>query len=188
MHLVFFLFLACRVASAGISLGATAPDFTLRGTDGKEYELKTELKTAEAAIVIFIGTKCPYSTAYNDRYNELFDTLKKLPKRVVFFVINSNVSESMHDVQKHAAQKQYKFNVLKDPEAKVADGFAAERTPEAFLLDKQGKIIYRGRIDDDTEGLAIKRKDLFVALEEHLSGKPITLGETKALGCSIKRK
>jgi peroxiredoxin len=138
--------------------------------------------------VVFVATKCPYSNAYNERYNGLAADLKKLGKKVAFFPINSNDTESMEEVKKHAEEHKFTFPVLKDEKHAIADGFKAEKTPEAYLVGADGKVFYHGRIDDDTEGKKITRKDLLAALEEHLAGKKVTVAETKAFGCSIKRK
>lgn len=178
--------MGCRVAAA-LGIGAAAPTFNLGATDGKTYDFSKELKGAEAAVVVFVATKCPYSNAYNKRYNELAEALKKLPKKVAFFAINSNVTEPMDDVKKHATENKFNFPVLKDEGSKIADGYTAERTPEAYVIDKTGKVVYHGRIDDDSEGTAVKRKDLFAAAEEVISGKKVSVAETKAFGCSIKR-
>ncbi len=197
LKIVAILFLGSRLALASgrttpgraIGIGAEAPGFSLVGTDGKTYDLKNELKTADAAAVVFVATKCPYSNAYNERYNEFAASIRKFaPKRVAFFAINSNVTEPLDEIKKHASDHKFTFAVLKDEGSKIADSFGAERTPEAFLIDKQGKVLYHGRVDDDSEGTAVKRKDLFLAAEEHLSGKKISTAETKAFGCSIKRK
>jgi hypothetical protein len=78
--------------------------------------------------------------------------------------------------------------VLKDVGHKVADAFGAEKTPETFLVNSQYKILYHGRIDDDTEGTHIQKRDLFMAVQNFLSGKQVPVVETKAFGCSITRQ
>jgi len=183
---VFFLTTA---AFAAPGIGDTAPDFTLKGTDGKDYGLKRSLETHDAAVVIFVATKCPYSNAYNTCYNEMHDSLKKRNgKKVALLPINSNVTEPFDQVRAHAGENKYTFAVLKDEGYKVADAYAAEKTPEAFLVSKQGKVLYHGRIDDDSEGKNIKNRDLANAVDQYLSGKEVSVKETRSFGCSIKRK
>jgi len=188
MRWMFVTMLGCRLAMGALTLGTEAPNIALSATDGKSYDLKAELKTAEAAVVVFMASKCTYSNSYNERYIALSESLKKLPKKVLFIAVNASAAESMNDVKKHAAKEMFNFPVLKDEGLKITDGFKVERTPEAFLLDKQGKVIYQGRIDDDSEGKNIKRRDLFVAVEEFLATGKVTVSETRAFGCSIKRK
>ena len=69
-------------------------------------------------------------------------------KRCLFVGINSNSQDDRAAVASHAKEYQLPFVVLKDEGARVADRFAAERTPEAFVLDETRTVRYRGRIDD----------------------------------------
>ncbi len=188
MRHVIFTLLFIATSAFSLTPGSPAPAFKLTGTDGSAYDLKEALKTNQAAIVVFVATKCPYSNAYNERYNSLAADLKKLGKKVAFFAINSNDTESMDEVKKHAEEHKFTFAVLKDDKHTIADAFKAEKTPEAYLVGADGKVFYHGRIDDDTEGKKITRKDLWAALDEHLAGKKVAVAETKAFGCSIKRK
>jgi hypothetical protein len=69
----------------------------------------------------------------------------------------------------------------------VARAFGASHTPEAFLFDKDGKLVYHGAIDDNAkEPEQVKDKYLEVALTSVSTGKPVAEGETKAMGCGIK--
>src|SRR5688572_16259588 len=190
MRKVLFLSLVLASSSTwALNIGAAAPDFSLTGTDGKEYGLAKSLKENDAAIVIFVATKCPYSNAYNERYNDMIATFKKkAPKKVAFLAINSNMTEPMEEVKAHAAEKKFTFPVLKDDNYKVADLYSAEKTPEAFLVGKNGKVLYHGRIDDDSEGKNIKSRDLMAAIDQVLAGKEVKVKETRSFGCSIKRK
>ncbi len=188
MRHVIFSLLFFATSAFSLAPGNVAPGFKLTGTDGASYDLKEALKTNQAAVVLFVATKCPYSNAYNERYNALAADLKKLGKKVAFFAINSNDTEPMDEVKKHAGEHKFSFPVLKDEKHAIADAYKAEKTPEAYLIGADGKIFYHGRIDDDTQGKKITRKDLWVALDEHLGGKKVAVAETKAFGCSIKRK
>src|SRR6266540_1550337 len=64
---------------------------------------------------------------------------------------------------------------------------ADERTPKIYLIDGEGVLRYQGRIDNSQDPRMVKRNDLREALNEMLSGKPVSVAETKALGCLIKR-
>ena len=79
------------------------------------------------------------------------------------------------------------FPVLKDERNVVADEYGAQVTPEVFVLNPAGKLLYHGRIDDDRKGTNIKHRDLQEALNALLAGKELSQPETKAFGCSIKR-
>jgi peroxiredoxin len=107
---------------------------------------------------------------------------------VLFVGINSNKSEPESEAREHAKTNRHTFPIMKDPDNKVADMYHAKRTPEIFVVDKQGKVVYHGRIDENYEDPAqVTSPDLKNALEALLAGKPITRAETKAFGCTIKR-
>ena len=109
-------------------------------------------------------------------------------KGVAFVTVNSNKTEGPAEVAEDAKKNGFAFPVLKDEGNKVADLYAAQKTPEIYVLDPKGTLLYRGRIDethDDPKN--VKSPDLRNALEAILAGKPVPAAETKAFGCSIKR-
>jgi hypothetical protein len=140
-------------------------------------------------VVVFIGTECPVNNFFMPRLGELYRTYS--PKGIAFLGINANVHDTPTRLAAHAKAHAIPFPVLKDTANVVADDFGAKRTPEAFLLDPKGRIVYRGRIDDQF-GVGFKRKapirrDLQSALDELLAGKAITTPTTEASGCLIAR-
>ncbi|HEX8151216.1 MAG TPA: thioredoxin family protein [Pyrinomonadaceae bacterium] len=171
-------------ANAGVAIGAVVPDFTLPDADGKEHSLAS-LKGKAGTVIIFIATQCPISNAYNERMQKLAEDYKAKGFNVVG--INSNSTEPAAEVKSHAAEKGLTFAILKDPNNKVADRFNAQVTPEAYLLDASGKLVYRGRIDNARTGYLITATELRDAMEATLAGKPVEKAEAKAFGCSIKR-
>lgn len=182
-------FVGCLAATAqALEPGGLVSDFRLKGTDEKEYSLSAALASSEAAVVIFLSSRCPYSNAYNDRLNRLAPMLLNLSgRRVAFLPVNANFTESLEEVRKHAADKKYVFPVLRDERQAAAKALGAEVTPEAFLIDKQRRLLYRGRIDDDTEGKKIDSQDLLLALKQHLEGRPIAVKRTRGFGCALPR-
>jgi peroxiredoxin len=162
--------------------------FTLADLSGKSWSL-AEHTDKKAIVVVFIGTECPLNNAYVPRLAELY---KECADRGVAFVaINSNCHDSPVTVATHARENGIPFPVLRDTTGTVADSLGARRTPEAFLLDHDCRIVYQGRIDDQY-GIGFKRvkptrRDLAVAIEEVLAGKPVTVAKTTPPGCLIDR-
>jgi peroxiredoxin len=171
-------------AKASLAVGAVAPDFTLPDADGKQHTLAS-LKGKSGTLILFIATECPVSNAYNARMQKLAEDFGAKGVNVVG--INSNVAESAARVKQHAAEKGLTFTILKDTGNVVADRFDAQVTPEAYLLDASGKLVYHGRIDNSRNGDAITSSELRDAVEATLAGKPVEKSEVKAFGCSIKR-
>jgi peroxiredoxin len=163
-------------------------DFTLKDTAGKDWSLAGR-KDCKAIVVLFLGTECPINNAYLPRLAELSRQYE--PKGVQFVAINANRQDSPETMAEHARKNALPFPVLKDGGNVVADRFEAERTPEAFVLDADRVVRYRGRIDDQI-GAGYRRpkatrNDLAEALDEVLAGKPVTQSRTPVAGCYIAR-
>jgi peroxiredoxin len=175
---------AARDSKATVALGAVVADFTLPDPDGHEHTLAS-LKGTKGTVIIFMATQCPVSNAYNERMQKLYADYSARGVNVVG--INSNVRELAAEVKEHAAEKGLKFTILKDTGNKIADNFDAQYTPEAYLLDASGKLVYHGRIDNSRNGDSITATDLRDAVESVLAGKPVEKPEVKGFGCTIKR-
>jgi peroxiredoxin len=161
-----------------------AENFSLKDFNGKVHSL-SDYKNSKAIVLMFIGTQCPVSNAYNSRMVKLYDEYSK--KNVAILGINSNKQEGIREIKEHAEKNGFKFPVLKDLGNIVADKFGAGHTPEIFVLNSNYEILYHGRIDDSRDETAVDNRDLARALDEILSGKPVSNPETKAFGCTIKR-
>ncbi len=166
------------------AIGTTIDDFKLPDTNGAEHSLKS-LTGKHGAVLIFISVQCPVSNGYNERMKKLAEDYQARGINVIG--INSNVTEPISAVKTHAADKHFTFTVLKDDGNKIADRLGATRTPEAYVIDANGKLVYHGRIDNAQNTANITSNDLRDALDELLSGKAISKTGGAAFGCSIKR-
>ncbi len=169
-------------------IGRKIADFSLHDARGTIRSLK-DYSDAKLVVVAFLGTECPLANAYLPRLAELSAEWKG--QGVTFLAINSNQQDSITEVAAHAQRMEIPFPVLKDPANEIADRFGAVRTPEVFVLDGDRVVRYWGRIDDQY-GVGYQRKtagrrDLAVAIEELLAGKPVTEPMTDATGCLIGR-
>ncbi len=173
-----------KATATGASIGATINDFKLPDARGKQHALAS-LKGQKGTVLIFISTQCPVSNGYNERMEKLARDYAARGINVVG--INSNASETAADIKRHAADKNLTFTILKDGGNKIADRLGALVTPEAFLLDASGKLVYRGRIDNSRNGDSITANELREAIDATLAGQPVVKNEVRAFGCSIKR-
>ena len=168
------------------AIGAAAPAFELKSVEGKPFSLADAEKSNAYVVLMFIATQCPYSNGYNERMRDMAAAYAK--KGVLFVGINSNNTESVEETAAHAKQHGFGFPVLKDPGNKVADLYDARRTPEVYVVGKDGKLLYHGRIDDNSNDASkVSSPDLKNALDALLAGQPVAKAETKAFGCTIKR-
>ena len=77
--------------------------------------------------------------------------------------------------------------MLVDKGDKAADAYAARVTPETYVINAAGTLVYHGRIDNDMDPANVHTHDLANAIDETLAGQPVAKAQTKAFGCSIKR-
>jgi peroxiredoxin len=175
-------------AQSATSTPSKIADFRLKDTAGKAWALH-DLKDRKAIVVVFLGTQCPVNNAYLPRLAELHKEYE--PRGVQFLAINANDHDGPTAIADHARRFAITFPVLRDEHHLAADRFGAKRTPEAFVLDSEFVVRYRGRIDDQY-GVGFQRpqptrRDLAVALDEVLAGKAVTQARTVAAGCIIGR-
>lgn len=181
------------VASAsGYQIGDSVKDFKLKNVDGRTISL-SDYKEAKGYIVIFTCNSCPYSVANEDRIIALDKEFRS--KGFPVIAINPNnpkvvPEESYEMMQKRAKSKGFSFPYLYDDSKSVYATFGATKTPHVYLLQKESEDIvvkYIGAIDDSSRNAAeVKVRFLANAIYELLSGKEISVKETRALGCSIK--
>jgi peroxiredoxin len=179
------------MATNNLKIGSQAPDFNLPGVDGKNYSLNS-FKDNKALIVIFSCNHCPYVQAYEDRIKQIQEDYKTEGVSVV--AINSNEDmnypdDSFKNMKKRFLEKKFNFPYLRDDDQYVARAYDATHTPEIFLFDKQRKLAFHGKIDDNwQEPKKVQNHYLKNALDELLEGKEISVPETFTIGCTIKWK
>jgi len=184
--LAAFAALALPALADAPAIGSAAPAFELKTVDGKPFSLADAERANSYVVLMFIATQCPYSNGYNDRMRDMAAAYAKMG--IQFVGINSNNTESVEETAAHAKQHGFGFPVLKDPGNKVADLYDARRTPEIFVIGRDGKLLYHGRIDDNSNDASkVTSPDLKNALDALLAGQAVAKAETKAFGCTIKR-
>lgn len=193
----FSLFLA-SVLLAGFTtidlpIGSTIPkaDIKLKDINGKEISLK-EAQKKNGLLVMFSCNTCPYVIKNQGRTKEICAYALKNNLGVV--LINSNEAQrndedSYEAMKQYAKTQSYNWPYVVDKNSELADAFGAKRTPENFLFNSEGKLVYHGAIDDNpSDGNAVSRQHLKLAIDEMLVGKDIEVKESRSVGCSIKRK
>lgn len=178
------LSLATLAFGQEFNLGSKVADFTIRDLKGNPVQFSSV--KGNITVVMFIATKCPVSNAYNERMSALYNDYSGKGVRFVF--VNANNTEPAKEVEEHARTHNFAFPVYKDPDSAVADRFGAQVTPEAFVVDGAGVIRYHGYIDDSQNTSRISRQSLRAALDALLAGQQVQTAETKAFGCTIKRR
>ena len=175
-----------------LPIGAAMPktDVKMKDVSGKEVSLKDATKK-NGLLVMFSCNTCPYVVKNQKRTNEICKFA--LENNIGVILINSNEAQrddddSFASMKEYAKKQGYNWYYTVDTRSELADAFGAKRTPENFLFNKEGKLIYHGAIDDNpSDSDDVKRKHLKEAVNEMLNGKDITVKTSRSVGCTIKR-
>ncbi|MBD3675212.1 MAG: redoxin domain-containing protein [Planctomycetaceae bacterium] len=169
-------------------VGRTIDDFELTDFRGKKVQL-SDFDQSKLIVVAFVGTECPLAKLYGPRLQDL--ATEYADRNVQIIGINANRQDTLTEIGGWANRHEIRFPILKDQRNKVADMFGAVRTPEVFVLDRDRKVRYWGRIDDQYGiGIVNNRPQetwLKDAVEELLAGKPVEVSSVEAVGCHIGR-
>lgn len=191
MILASLLLAAAAAAAAGPGTAAPALDVKMKGVDGKETTIAQAAGT-KGTLVIFTCNHCPFVKAWEERTVALGN--EALSKGLGVIAINANdpgvqPEDGFEAMQARAKERGVKYPYVVDGDSSVAKAFGATKTPEFFLLDATGKVVYHGALDDNArEPEKVTARYLQDAIDALLSGKAIDVKQTKALGCSIKWK
>ena len=180
------------IFAEALALGSSIPSEDVKMVDisGKVVSLK-DVKMKNGLLVNFSCNTCPWVHAWQDRYNGLAKASAE--NNIGFITINPNsrnrekIGEGLKDMQKFSNKYDHDFLYSVDEGSKLATAFGATQTPQIFLFDSNGKLVYRGVIDDNAyKPRKVKKPYLLDAISALGSGKPISIAETKGRGCSIK--
>lgn len=192
--LLIALVLACGLsAQAALKIGDKIPatDVKLTGEGGKQYTL-AELKGPQGLLVIFTCNACPYAVAWERRIVDIGNAWIQKDRGVGVVAVNSNdpnisPSDTLEKIVARAKKEFYKFPYLADTTQELAKAFGATKTPECFLFNNKGELVYHGAVDDNhKDPKKVKEKYLEKALTAMRHGEKIPIPETKAIGCTIK--
>lgn len=184
--------LALKPVNDPLPIGSSipSPEVKMKDVSGKEVSLK-EAKTDKGLLVMFSCNTCPYVIKNQSRAYEACKYA--LDNGIGVAVLNSNEAkrgddDSYDEMKAYAKSQGYSWHYLVDNNSALADAFGANRTPECFLFNADGKLVYHGAIDDNpSDASAVSRKHLVTAMGEMNTGKDISVKESKSVGCSIKR-
>jgi peroxiredoxin len=181
--------LAGSASALEIKAAIPSADVAMKNIDGREVSID-KVEGPKGTLVIFSCNACPWVKAWEGRIAEIGNTYQQHGIGVI--AINSNdpgqVPEDGYAVmQQRAGERGFNFPYVVDTTSDVARAFGASHTPEAYLFDSDGKLVYHGTIDDNAlHPDKVTRHYLRDALDALLKGQPVATTETKALGCSIK--
>lgn len=170
--------------------GWEAPAFSLPDTSGKVWALK-EVMGPGGCVVAFICNHCPYVLAVIDRIAR--DARDLESHGVGFAAICSNDArmypeDGIDGMRQMAARMGFGFPYLHDEDQSVARAWGAECTPDFFGLNGEGRLQYRGRLDESRARAAAPdvRRDLYEAMVQVAETGAGPRDQIASMGCSIK--
>jgi peroxiredoxin len=173
-------------------LGMQAPDFTLPDHEGKEWSLE-DFEGAPALLVAFICKHCPFVVHIRKEFGAFAREYQERGLAVVAMASNDTdqySEDGPKGMGEEVLEGGYAFPYLFDETQEVAKTYRAACTPDFFLFDAEGKLVYRGQFDDSRPGndIPVTGKDLREAVDATLAGTPISQEQRSSIGCNIKWK
>jgi hypothetical protein len=155
----------------------------IHGQTQHPFEVK-----GKAAMVFFITDDCPISNRYAHEIRRICEAYAGRASCTLDYIDASLTPEK---VQKHLAEFGHgSYPAVIDTKQALVKAAGATVTPEVAVIQQDGTVAYRGRIDNTWATWGQNRShatefDLKNALEEVLAGKPVSVPRTKAVGCFI---
>jgi peroxiredoxin len=181
-----------------LPIGSTAPDFCLPGIDDKTHCLK-DYAESKVLVIAFTCNHCPTAQLYEGRIKQLTADYKEKGVTLVAIEPNSpkavrldemgytDVSDSLEEMKIRAAYRHFNFPYLYDGETQsVSRSYGPSATPHLFIFDKDRKLRYEGRVDNNPREPLVTKQDARNAIDAILAGKPVAVAKTPSVGCSTK--
>lgn len=184
--LALLLLAACQRPSAPAGAASAEPPTVFVDLAGSP-RLPTQVES-KANVLVFITSDCPIANSYAPEIQKIADEFA--PHGIRFFLIHVDPDITRDQAKHHAEQFGYRIPILIDHEHVLVRRTGVTITPEVAVLTGDGRMPYRGRIDDlypdlGTKRRAPRRRDLRRALEELLAGRPVTVARSQAVGCDL---
>lgn len=188
------LLLTLAVSPAVPNVGDEAPGFTLKDIDGETHSLKD--LAGKYVVLEWVNLECPFVRKHYNSKNMQDMQKEYTDKGVIWLSICSSAAELQGNYSPDMWKEKVKEEgavptaVLLDPDGKVGHEYGAQTTPEMFVIDPEGKLIYAGAIDSipstDVEDIPKAENYVKKALDSAMAGEPVETPKTKSYGCSVK--
>lgn len=169
------------------TIGDTVETFTLPRAGGGATTLEPD--AARATVVVWTCNHCPYALAWHDRIQAVARDYADRGARVL--QVNANDAAKYPDdsfarMEERVAAGDFASDYLRDEEQSLSKRWGAKVTPDVFVLDGSGRLVYRGAPDADHDDESQNAGWLRAALDDVLAGREVATPETKPRGCSVK--
>ena len=186
--------LVLSLSAWAIRVGDPAPDFT--GTDSHGQTHRLSDYRGKYVVLEWTNKGCPYTRKHYDSGN--MENLQKewTAKGVIWLTVLSSApgeqgymtaaQENSFMTKMHASPTA----AILDPTGAIGHEYEAKTTPDMYVIDPSGKLIYSGAIDDhpttDLADIKVSKNYVSAALEAAMAGRTVPVGYTRPYGCSVK--
>ncbi|PYU43220.1 MAG: redoxin [Acidobacteria bacterium] len=183
---------------ATLPISASAPDFCLPGVDGETHCLK-EYEASKVLVIAFTCNHCPTAQLYESRIKQLAADYRERGVALVAIQPNhpnavrldemgyTDVGDSFEEMKLRAAYRRFNFPYLYDGETqKVSQSYGPSATPHLFIFDRERKLRYQGRVDNNPRERLVTSRDAREAIDAILADRPVPVAKTPSVGCSTK--
>lgn len=142
-------------------------------------------KAGKATVVVFLSVNCPCSKGHEKALAKIYQEFQG--PEFQFIGVHSNADESYENTVAHFKEAQMPFPVIQDQGAQIAEELLALKTPHAYVIDPEGKILYQGGVDDSHQAVTARENYLENTLTLIRKNQPVLKSNVRVLGCAIKR-
>ncbi len=192
--IIFLVLFGVTTFAQTARLNEQAPDFNLKDSNGKEHSLSDF--NGKVVVLEWINFDCPFVQKHYNSKNMQSLQLKYSKNDVVWLSVCSSTEGKQGNFSNDEINKRIKNHNAKmsayliDSDGKVGKMYGAKATPHMYIIDKDGKLVYAGGIDDkastDTDDIEDAKNYVSTALDELLAGKNVIIQSSKPYGCSVK--
>ncbi len=175
----------CQNSSADVDL--TKLSNGLSGIDlrtGQKIQIQWD-SVSLGTVIAFLSVKCPCSNSHEEALNVLAKDFEK--SGFQFIGVHSNFDEDVDQARKHFNQSKFSFPVLQDSEAEIAIQFGALKTPHAYIVGRDKKILFEGGVDNSRMVQNATEHYLKDALTAIRDGNNSYRKSVRVVGCVISR-
>jgi peroxiredoxin len=182
-------------ALSGVSIGAMAPEFRLTDTEGRLHTLSDYLEDDSFVVLEWFNPACPYVRKYHSAYtsNTSLDEALAFARAhdVTWLAVNSNPPGSLGGGLEHNRWAIEAYNidypVLLDTSGEIGMAYGAQNTPQFFIINDEGRIVYSGGLDESVLYADEPEENYLVtAMSQAFMGEEVSPAITPNLGCSVK--
>lgn len=175
-----------------LDLGTALPSFRLPDFTGR-IRTSEDVRGAKGLLVAFICNHCPFVRHIRREFAR-FATEYQARGLGVVAIMSNDLSafpqDGVEGMKQEAEEAGYTFPYLLDEQQEVAKVFRAACTPDLFLFDAAGRLVYRGQFDDSrpSNKVPVTGADLRAAADALLEGGAMPSAQKASIGCNIKWK